>query len=1062
MDQAWLKRLVDRDPGSCMLTDYVRMTRLLSGLSESGWMKLARKAAELKQNQELQSSVLHNPDVVSFLDLLKNLDDDEKIIVLDVVRQGLFPDQPGVPLFKAASTDPKEHPKVAVKKAREEIKTLERDLRPVAVTVQDREDPVWADGIRFDPDTFLWAVCGVPKSRAPETKTEVEENDPSAISAVADPEVPVVTPQPCVVQKTSSGFPTFQGPETCVKVEEGVLEEPAVASVPSRSGVALADPSGDGGERKVRRPVTPERVVKTGRDVAIHETSSSTPPDNVSEREQSLRWLLRVFVDDSLLCTFTRSTSESLTVSDLLKDIGGQYPELCFRGVTLVNAKGVQITDGEDLRVRYPLGASFSVTLRLDTLLQHCQRDRLMQRFPGFSPFEVTAPQCAEIETIEETLVWSVNVLLDDDKLETKKYELPFNALGKALKQAIRSDFQDLMAKSLGVLSVNNQGVPNDVALKESLDPGQPFLFKFRKKQIVGAGDFARWLERYPELKEKNQPQVLGRPQTFLFSVYIDDMLATSASIDFHTDGTVGEFSSAVLRGLSGVLSKLSAKVQLAVSEEWLCNDERLVDCLRPDDELDLRICLKAHEVTEVVPHERLPLLFPAAPLKDLNRTFGGSFVDPSFGDVDPKPKKRPVLKSEAADPNESDVRASHGSCGAKKPRVDARRVQFVVWQAIGTLSESQNRNYSLLVKELNHVAGGYRPYAFAWVVVRKNTDPIQLYGDHFAQVMFSLAGAFRLVLHESANWFLKAEKDVEWSEESRTLTFFLEVIEERDTKSEPVAKSRSRHHEDTDPGRERSRRRRRHGGKDTSRSTRSQEKTADPGGTMTWTKYPQDTQASTSPQKEDGDAAWLRDFVQLLREAMRVNLPLGGHCGFTVTSFPLVVQCHGLDLVRNGVVYIVRDEATDFFLCPHCAHFGPSSDPCLCTSCFQDPRDFRLPPAPLEGEHADEEIFANYVPRPNRVLRDAGRITLELTIVSCWFDFVWFVEILNFGEGFLMIEDGIWKPVPGAEVVFFQGHVVGRLYGKPLLVCPPKDSPGALVRRPKVHDEIRILDFPR
>ena len=134
MDQAWLKRLVDRNPGSCMLTDYVRMTRLLSGLSESGWMKLARKADDLKQNQELQSSVLHNPDVVSFLDLLKKLDDDEKIIVLDVVRQGLFPDQPGVPLFKAASTDPKEHPKVAVKEAREEIKTLERHLRPVAVT----------------------------------------------------------------------------------------------------------------------------------------------------------------------------------------------------------------------------------------------------------------------------------------------------------------------------------------------------------------------------------------------------------------------------------------------------------------------------------------------------------------------------------------------------------------------------------------------------------------------------------------------------------------------------------------------------------------------------------------------------------------------------------------------------------------------------------------------------------------------------------------------------------------------------------------------------------------
>lgn len=126
---------------------------------------------------------------------------------------------------------------------------------------------------------------------------------------------------------------------------------------------------------------------------------------------------------------------------------------------------------------------------------------------------------------------------------------------------------------------------------------------------------------------------------------------------------------------------------------------------------------------------------------------------------------------------------------------------------------------------------------------------------------------------------------------------------------------------------------------------------------------------------------------------------------------------------------------------------------------CSKDPRDFRLPPAPLEGE--DENNFiAEHVPRPERIFKTAGRITLELEILRCWGDFVWFVMISGHGEGFLLVDDLLWKPVPGSEIVFFQGFVVGRFHGKPLLSCPPKNSPGALIRRPQPHDQTRILDL--
>jgi len=97
-----------------------------------------------------------------------------------------------------------------------------------------------------------------------------------------------------------------------------------------------------------------------------------------------------------------------------------------------------------------------------------------------------------------------------------------------------------------------------------------------------------------------------------------------------------------------------------------------------------------------------------------------------------PKPKRRPILSVPVPEPADPPRTSSQPSHVAKRPKVDNKKVKHVSWYPIGTLHEDSNKTFSLLVKEFNHTAGGYRPCGYLWVVMRQGSDPCQFSGEGF------------------------------------------------------------------------------------------------------------------------------------------------------------------------------------------------------------------------------------------------------------------------------------------------------------------------------------------
>lgn len=577
MDEEWLRRLVDRSdpPGSCALSDYVRLTRMLSGISSGGWAKIALRAAELQTEQRIRSQVLTNPDVISLLDLLKGLNVDEKIIVLDVIRRGLYPNDPDVPMFKAASIDPKAQPQVSLETARKEIAELEERLTPLIVPVQPRTGNVWSETASFDPDAFLLATCDLPIFRDREVKQEHE-------------------------------------------VEEGRAATEAVASASGARGTPV--------------------------DVFVP------------------NWDTRIFIEDDFLKQVSLKASECLDGRTLRTMVLKRLRNLHFGDAPIVDAKGRPIEDVDQLLQLYPRGTNFVVRLKLDTQLLNADINALCKDFPEFRLFELARQERTKVELVEETNLWLVRVLIDDIKLEDWSCELPVEATGKDLKDVLHDNFKDLMQRTAGVLTCNDEALGNDLVLAKALTRADQICLQF--KGPLRSSDQVFWTQRYPVLEKFDlslRPRTL---KTFLYSVYIGDVLATSSSMDTSDEVKVETFVAKVVKEISSLLVQASTRVQLAVSETWLTSKDVLKDCISPEDDPDLRIFLKPQEVKALVPEDRLPLIFPEVPTKELNLVFGTTFLElpsevhgvsqtpsvesPSLHGAEesarPKPKRRPTM----------------------------------------------------------------------------------------------------------------------------------------------------------------------------------------------------------------------------------------------------------------------------------------------------------------------------------------------------------------------------------------------------------------------------------
>ena len=127
----------------------------------------------------------------------------------------------------------------------------------------------------------------------------------------------------------------------------------------------------------------------------------------------------------------------------------------------------------------------------------------------------------------------------------------------------------------------------------------------------------------------------------------------------------------------------------------------------------------------------------------------------------------------------------------------------------------------------------------------------------------------------------------------------------------------------------------------------------------------------------------------------------------------------------------------------PSCGSLS-QHDSTNCPSCVSRFPVLRFDPPPSEGELCSEmEVFRKYVPRPHLILKVAGRVTVDVVFVHPFVEQIWAVMIDGYGPAFLLHQDP-WGPIPGESVVFFNGHVVGLLLGKPVLatpVCPFGES---------------------
>ena len=202
----------------------------------------------------------------------------------------------------------------------------------------------------------------------------------------------------------------------------------------------------------------------------------------------------------------------------------------------------------------------------------------------------------------------------------------------------------------------------------------------------------------------------------------------------------------------------------------------------------------------------------------------------------------------------------------------------------------------------------------------------------------------------------------------------------------------------------------------------------------------------------------------RVLRDLTKSVVPYGSNSGCLLKVFPLVVQklCEGS--CDHGA-YMVYPGSQDF--CVQCFNpFGDVEVPSHCPHCgVPNTRPLLQSVHAVGSPFPEMDVFMRYVPRPQSILAESGRFTVEGLVGPRFSQFLWRFMVDGFrgspgSEDCFLLWDGEETLEEGLPVVLFNGVVVGVFGGSPLFGFPFKGSSSALVRRPRVGDDVRMLDL--
>ena len=202
----------------------------------------------------------------------------------------------------------------------------------------------------------------------------------------------------------------------------------------------------------------------------------------------------------------------------------------------------------------------------------------------------------------------------------------------------------------------------------------------------------------------------------------------------------------------------------------------------------------------------------------------------------------------------------------------------------------------------------------------------------------------------------------------------------------------------------------------------------------------------------------------RVLRDLTKSVVSYGSESGCLLKAFPLVVQklCEGS--CDHGA-YMVYPGSQDF--CVRCFNpFGDGDVPSYCPHCGVPNTRTLFPSVHAVGSPFPEmDVFMRYVPRPQSILAESGRFTVEGLVGPRFSELLWRFSVDGFrgtpgSEDCFLLWDGEETLEEDLPVVLFNGVVVGVFGGSPLFGFPFKGSSSALVRRPRVGDDVRVLDL--
>eukprot|EP00435_Cladocopium_sp_Y103_P068507 s217_g31.t1 len=194
MSPDWIVRLIDEQPGVSFLGVYARALRLISGLCSLGSVRARRDAMRRQADSDFRMSVLSNPDVRRFMSFLGEFAVDELPVVFEVIRNHLFPDEQVPCLFRAARSDPRTCPSVALRAGSTDLRELELWAGPALPHVDIPAAHFDRPQGSFDVEALMQCTLGLPQGIPPLLPSSLAGvYGPSCFGAeLIDPEVPTI------------------------------------------------------------------------------------------------------------------------------------------------------------------------------------------------------------------------------------------------------------------------------------------------------------------------------------------------------------------------------------------------------------------------------------------------------------------------------------------------------------------------------------------------------------------------------------------------------------------------------------------------------------------------------------------------------------------------------------------------------------------------------------------------------------------------------------------------------------------------------------------------------